>query len=231
MPTVARFLMVPAFVAILPILAFIATEPSLADTITFEDLGDTISVVTTSTRFLSVSCGIESCSGTLVAPPGAILVPSGGVRIFNIAEPNVDPQHTSTAISDTLEEISSGLGDTTAIQVIFLSDSDSASLGFCTLGGITGNICQITENGNLQSIGSVLWGGNGLTTDNIDFRSDVTETPEPSSIILMFAVLAAFGMRLHKKVTNVTPDGAPEETSPQKPHPSQRTSQRCRSLR
>jgi hypothetical protein len=197
-PTVARFRVVSAL-GVLLMLGFIATEPSLADTITFEDLGDTISVVTTSTRFLSVSCGIESCSGTLVAPPGAILVPSGGVRIFNIAEPNFDP-HTSPAISDILEEISSGLGDTTAIQVRFFSDSESASLGFCS-----GNspCFQMTENGDLQSIDTIQWGGgsNGLTFDTVAFRSDVTESPEPSSIIEMFAVLAAFGIRVRKKAS------------------------------
>jgi hypothetical protein len=175
-------------------LAFIAKESGWADTITFQDLGDTLSVDTTSTRFGSqCNVGGENCSGFLEPPPGAtiaFLIP--GTFFLDIAEPNTSPQ----IVSDELETFIPTTGDFAFL--FFSSDNDSTPLGFC----VSPTGCQMTENGDLQLAEDLTWAGpSGLTTDEIFFRSDVADVPEPSSMLLTFAILMLFGVQFYKSGT------------------------------
>jgi hypothetical protein len=195
MPTVARFRVVSA-VGILLVLSFIAPNGALADSITFLDVGDALSVETTSTRVFGINCfqGVEECRVDLGAPPGSI----GGftnipLPVLGIAEPNTSAQMGSDYL------VLSPPNFTTSVMLTFDSFGDSTPMP-CSDSGL----CRITETGGIQLAGSITWFDTSdiiTATDEIFFRSDVTEVPEPSSMIEMFGVLAAFGVRLHKKAS------------------------------
>jgi hypothetical protein len=198
MPTVALLRAVFPCAAILLMLAFIATEPSFADTITFQDIGDVLSVDTTSARVHSSSCAIneiEICTVVLDAPPGATFAfTNEPTPVFAIAEPNTSPQVASDALSFNF------IGppeDATSVPLSFYSDSDSRPLGSCP--GNYGS-CLITENGGVQVAAIITWTNGAM--DTINFRSDIDEIPEPSTLLLVFVSLAAFAIRLLNKTAS-----------------------------
>jgi hypothetical protein len=195
MPTVARFRVVSA-AGILLMVVFIAPNGALADSITFLDVGDALSVETTSTRVFGIDCfpGVEECRVGLSAPPGSIgSFTNIPLPVLGIAEPNTSAQMGSDYL------VLSPPNFTTSVLLIFDSFGDSTPMP-CSVSGS----CEITETGGIQLAGSITWFGQSGTitaTDEIFFRSDDTEVREPSSMIAMFVVLAAFGVRLHKKAS------------------------------
>jgi len=76
-----------------------------------------------------------------------------------------------------------GIGPLPEYEVIFRSDPGVG------LGGTLG-CCDLTEDGTVQTIGTVTWTDG--TVDTIRFQSD-SEVPEPSTILLMLAGFAGLG--------------------------------------
>jgi hypothetical protein len=198
MPTVPSFRVVFPCTVILLTLVFVATKPGLGDTITFQDIGGTITVdVTPGTGFELLPCGVDTCSGLLGVPGASVLFTTLPTPVFAVAEPNTSPQ----VVSDYLVTAIIDMG--TLVRLDFHSSSDSAPLGLCSDSAFFPGGCEATENGGFQG-GSITWGGpTGFTTDTIEFRTDFGQVPEPSTLLLVFTSLAAFGVKLRKKGTSL----------------------------
>jgi hypothetical protein len=94
-------------------------------------------------------------------------------------------------ISDGLEALPRGGAPT--MRLVFSSDADPP----ITPCGVFFGGCQLTEDGSVQTAGTITWfnATTGVTTiDTVQFQSDTTEVPEPASILLLLAVFVFLGI-------------------------------------
>jgi hypothetical protein len=188
-----RFRKVILFVTLLLVCFKLAARPAKADQ--FNPTGT--SCTTTSAQ--------EICSVNLQAPVGATFASSNLPASYLIGG---EGNHT---VSDELDPLVFVVGNA-FVTFKFVSDGPGVP-GVVEVGGvpcppIIG--CNITENGTVQQV--VLAGGTPVTInwsngaqDTIAFASDVSEVPEPASLILLGSGLVVTGGFLRRRQRLVTP--------------------------
>jgi hypothetical protein len=172
---------------VITLLTILMTGPARADNVIFHDTTDTVTATTsasdpTNPRITISQCGIttpdpvfgtglllEACTATVSAPSGATAISLTGPfsTVFGEGDGTV-----SDFIASTFNL------PTTTIE--FLSDT---SVGIPCSGA-----CVVTEDGTVQSFGTLTWldkNGAVLATDNVSFQSDVEVVPEPASVALL----------------------------------------------
>ena len=167
--------------------------PAAAIYVSIDDLTDTLSVATdanvTSQSIVQEGRGIngtvnlafEFFSTDLAVPPPLV---RGLFYSYAIYEPN------STRLSDTLVISLTGLdpsindSNNVSVTISYLSDSaDERGIFKVPPGAQT-----LFETGEFQSVDS------GLSDLNVQFRSDVSETPLPATLSLFVTGLSALGL-------------------------------------
>lgn len=211
-------------VALLAIFA-LAAPAARADgsaTIVFQDLTDQLSASSTSTR-ASATCGTpgpEDCTLILSAPAGATFSGTTLPSVYIIGEANGN-------VSDTITTTGTSGTSITSITIKFSSDTAEgvpSRIGFCIAEPASCPDIQVTEDGTVQTAGTVKWfmpvdagfciaepqscanGIPGVTiTDTIQFQSDTDPpvVPEPGTLLLLgtgLSTFAAIGSRLRNAV-------------------------------
>jgi hypothetical protein len=174
---------------LLPCLLVLLPQPSLADTITFYDLSDTVTVVVTNpSRVIgssSVRVGRSEFADVTIGPPE----PGARVENLEIVLYFTEPEPTigccvgiDEPLSDQIFIDSESLASDFA-NVSFISYDDGPPFVITEECGI--DPC-VEETGGIQPGGSLHWSDG--TVDGIYFQSDVSEIPEPSSVILLATV-------------------------------------------
>jgi hypothetical protein len=183
------------------------TVPGRADTIVFDDLNEvlTVTVIPSNPSMPSrvfftgqPACTntplFESCGVTLLPPTFPLdAVPSPDQHIFIsdasigfVSDQVVIGSHTVTGNPGQIVHLA---------DVSFQSDIDNGPVQFC--GNANPGGCQKTEDGTLQTAGTITW-SNG-TVDTIKFCSDVegpsvcsptsSPVPEPGTLLLLGTAL------------------------------------------
>ena len=178
-------------------------QPSLADKITFYDLSDTVTVsVTDPSREIASVDGssdlpFEFASVTVGPPePGATVEGLEIVLYFTEPGPAIG---CCVPLSDQIDISSSG----SMALVTFFSFDDGPPV-FPNCGG---DPC-VEETGGIQPGGSLHWSDG--TVDIIQFQSDVSEIPEPSTVMLLAPVvgLTMFVGRRRRRTQGAAPCSA-----------------------
>ena len=204
-----------------------AKATTITNTILIDDKTDTVTVTDPTDRVgpsLSTvpTCGIanvEECALTLSAPPNSTASANTLLSTFLLREPGtiglIGNGCTGSHPLAPLGCVSDGFASvfTTPSLVTFTVHSDTSVSGQEVLNapcptiqpsGVIG--CNLTESGGPQLVGSVTWtdtSGN-VVIDKIFLESDVSEAPEPSSLILFGSglVIAAGFLRRRRRLLN-----------------------------
>jgi hypothetical protein len=180
-------------VVVVAVLAILMAVPARADDVTFFDTTDTVTAGTTGSRITIPVCGVaqpdpfgfgvllETCVATLSAPSGSFFAGSPGTPLTILGD---NGNGSDVMVFD---------GTSTTETVTFLSDL-SVEGGIPIGCGVPAGC--ITENGQVQFAGSIMWKNpitGAVTTDNISFQSDAVEgvVPEPASLTLLGSGLLA----------------------------------------
>ena len=155
---------------------------AVAGTITIFDLTEvTLTFSSDIAGRASVSCVVEICSVTILAPAIGLTVTGG--RDLNILEPGVP---IADGVSDILQFVVLGTpvpGQPAVAHFNFISDPEERLLKAIGT-GIVGPPVSITEDGTVQFGASIRWSDG--TIDTINFQSDVERVvPEPATLLLL----------------------------------------------
>jgi hypothetical protein len=183
----------------------LSVQSGWADAIIFRDLTDQITVEGAPTR-VSVGSGpgcpeqgfpfppLEGCQVILSAPPGQTLaldafgnVDLSKSTIFTAQGEIAESDGTISDEWNVVEEPSAA-----GVQLQFVSGIEGSPP--CVIFGLP---CQITEDGTVQTLGTVAYSDG--TVDTIQFQSGESAVPEPSSIFLSLAVFAVLGISRHRR--------------------------------
>jgi hypothetical protein len=183
-------------VAVTGLLAFpclASTFPT--DVILYQDTTDTISVFFNGSPFgtcpevTGVSCITTANGGTGIPTVGGLVFPIN----FNIYEDG-----SLTVLSDTfslsLQDFTSSGGGPHDIVATFTSDVDGRSLPPLT----GGTLFSLVETGDIQTLATVTVTDDfgNLHPFEYQFASDVSDVPEPSSLLLLVVgLLGLVGLR------------------------------------
>jgi hypothetical protein len=179
------------------LLAFVLLSPlgatrAFADNFVVNELGNTVSINQTGggdligclTSGEVLNCGVRN-SNFPFATPSTDPNPLAGTRfsVFNMFEPD------GLTFSDSLT-VGGGLTGISDEYLIFFNVCANGDINL-PCGGATGP--NIIENGQVQDIATVFWSAAGvvLSTDTIQFRSEV---PEPSSLLLLLTGFAGLSV-------------------------------------
>jgi len=171
------------------VLWFVVPSHAVAGTVAFIDSSESLSFTDTTGR-ASGSCVSETCTVTVLAPQGYTL------NNFSITVVWLDPGTTN--VSDTLCGSFFGFpgqcsSTTTSLTLVFNSDGETP------IGSFPGG--TFFEDGTLQNTGTINWTSAvaGPVSDNIQFQSDVSDVPEPSSTLLLSGGLILLGLMLRRR--------------------------------
>jgi len=111
---------------------------------------------------------------------------------------------TNAKVSDMLTTmpVHDSHGTLTSIMLIFASDGNVGPLVPCPYG-----VCNVTENGMVQTVGAITWTKTGSPTivDTIKFKSDLAPVPEPASLLLFGSGLGIGAVFLWRRRRLVAP--------------------------
>ena len=195
-------------------LMMFAAVPLRADvtSVTFHDTGETVTADVSGrasiTKLGGVNlCGlislsaigqgqgtVEGCLVTVLPPNGFGNDLEGGDGLGLIGE------STHGKVSDSILVFPSRFLPTTfgtigGVQVLFVSDTQEVSVN-CPNSG-----CSKVETGGVQEGRDLFWlHGNDSIHDKVFFQSDLTEVPEPSSLVLLGSGLLAVASYLKRRL-------------------------------
>jgi len=177
-------------------LVMLSAAEAASTTITINDLTDTLSVSTTDTsgRVHTADCpgpstSFEECV-IVVTQPGTATIQSANF-------PNAQPITGTLVIGDpgglTISDLlgTPGSGATGISYELNFGSDASTETQFSNLGNQCSAVaggCPVIETGSVQTAGTVTWSDGSV--DTINFQSDVSEVPEPSSFLLFLPGLA-----------------------------------------
>ena len=170
--------------------------PIPTDIILFQDTTDTISVFFNGSPFGTCS---ESGGCTTTSEQGnGMGIPTFGQSAFPINF-NIYQDSSHTVLSDTfslsVHDFTSIGGVPNTVAATFTSDVDGTPLTALT----DGSVFNLVETGATQTLGTVTFtDANGTPIDAIQyqFASDVSDVPEPSSLLLLgVGLLGLMGLR------------------------------------
>jgi hypothetical protein len=170
--------------------AWLVSGSAEAGTITFYDLSDGVTFTSDTTRATAFNCPTttETCIVDIAFPQDAVAAVS--TFVLSIAEPG------GVVTSDTLDGQVVSVNGISVFRVTFVSDVEG-NLGLC---GPLG--CGIAEDGTSQLGGLIIFftaTRNSLGTDIVRFQSDVSDVPEPASLLLLGTGLVGGARRWRKR--------------------------------
>jgi PEP-CTERM motif len=170
--------------------------PIPTDIILFQDTGDTITQFFNGTPF--GTCSVESAPcNTTSEQGGGTGIPTFGSLAFPINF-NIYEDPSLAVLSDTfslsVHDFSSIGGTPNTVLATFISDMEGTPLTPLT----GGNLINLVETGSIQTLGTVTFvDANGSPIDAIEYQfvSDVSDVPEPSSLVLGVGLLGLIVLR------------------------------------
>jgi PEP-CTERM motif-containing protein len=197
-------------------LMMFAAVPLRADvtSVTFHDTGETVTADVSGRASITKLGGVNLCGlislsaigqgqGTVEGCLVTVLPPTGfGNDLEGGGGMGLIGESTHGKVSDAIyvfpsRLLPSGFGTIGGVQVLFLSDTQEVSVSCPVLAG-----CSKVETGGVQEGRDLFWlnGSNDSIHDKVFFQSDLTEVPEPASLVLLGSGLFAVASYLKRRL-------------------------------